>query len=66
MMSTPWLITAPAMDGNRAADSRIVAARLALGKMWSAAPMVRQEHELSTSGLYAVTRHPVYTGQRQR
>jgi len=37
-------------------------ARLALGAMWSAAPAVKQEHKLRTSGPYAVTRHPIYTG----
>jgi protein-S-isoprenylcysteine O-methyltransferase Ste14 len=37
-------------------------ARLALGTMWSAAPMVKQEHQLRTDGPYAVTRHPIYTG----
>jgi protein-S-isoprenylcysteine O-methyltransferase Ste14 len=37
-------------------------ARLALGVMWSAAPTVKEEHELRTSGPYAITRHPIYTG----
>jgi len=37
-------------------------ARLALGAMWSAAPTVKQEHKLRTSGPYAITRHPIYTG----
>lgn len=37
-------------------------ARLTLGAMWSAAPAVKQEHKLRTSGPYAVTRHPIYTG----
>jgi protein-S-isoprenylcysteine O-methyltransferase Ste14 len=37
-------------------------ARLVLGAMWSAAPTVKQEHKLRTSGPYAVTRHPIYTG----
>jgi protein-S-isoprenylcysteine O-methyltransferase Ste14 len=36
--------------------------RLALGTMWSGAPMVRQQHRLRTSGPYSVTRHPIYTG----
>jgi protein-S-isoprenylcysteine O-methyltransferase Ste14 len=36
--------------------------RLVLGAMWSAAPAVKAEHELRTSGPYRVTRHPIYTG----
>jgi protein-S-isoprenylcysteine O-methyltransferase Ste14 len=30
--------------------------------MWSLDPVVRQGHRLRTSGPYAVTRHPIYTG----
>jgi protein-S-isoprenylcysteine O-methyltransferase Ste14 len=45
-----------------AATAFTVWARLTLGRMWSAAPLVRQEHELRTNGPYAVTRHPIYTG----
>lgn len=37
-------------------------ARLALGAMWSAAPAVKQQHKLHTSGPYNITRHPIYTG----
>ena len=37
-------------------------ARLALGAMWTAAPTVKQEHQLRTSGPDAITRHPIYTG----
>ena len=37
-------------------------ARLALGTMWSGAPMVKQQHKLRTRGPYSITRHPVYTG----
>jgi protein-S-isoprenylcysteine O-methyltransferase Ste14 len=37
-------------------------ARLALGAMWSFAPVVKEAHSLRTSGPYAVTRHPIYTG----
>jgi protein-S-isoprenylcysteine O-methyltransferase Ste14 len=36
--------------------------RFALGTMWSSAPMVKQAHQLRTTGPYAVTRHPIYTG----
>lgn len=32
-----------------------------LGKNWSAVIAVRRDHELVTSGLYAVARHPMYT-----
>jgi protein-S-isoprenylcysteine O-methyltransferase Ste14 len=45
-----------------AATALTVWARLALGTMWSAAPTVMQEHKLRSSGPYAVTRHPIYTG----
>lgn len=37
-------------------------ARIALGRMWSSAPSVKEGHELHTTGPYAVTRHPIYTG----
>jgi len=37
-------------------------ARLALGAMWTVAPTVKQQHQLRTSGPYAITRHPIYTG----
>ena len=37
-------------------------ARLSLGTMWSAAPEVKDDHQLRTHGPYAVTRHPIYTG----
>jgi protein-S-isoprenylcysteine O-methyltransferase Ste14 len=37
-------------------------ARFVLGLMWSAAPAVREGHQLRTSGPYAITRHPIYTG----
>lgn len=36
-------------------------ARWELGKMWSATPMVKEHHELRTSGPYGLTRHPIYT-----
>jgi protein-S-isoprenylcysteine O-methyltransferase Ste14 len=45
-----------------AATALTLWARLALGAMWSAAPTVKQEHKLRTSGPYAITRHPIYTG----
>jgi protein-S-isoprenylcysteine O-methyltransferase Ste14 len=37
-------------------------ARLYLGRNWSALVAVKENHELITSGPYAVTRHPIYTG----
>jgi protein-S-isoprenylcysteine O-methyltransferase Ste14 len=37
-------------------------ARVVLGTMWSAVPAVKQEHQLRTTGPYAITRHPIYTG----
>jgi protein-S-isoprenylcysteine O-methyltransferase Ste14 len=37
-------------------------ARFALGTMWTAAPVVKEEHRLRTGGPYGVTRHPIYTG----
>jgi protein-S-isoprenylcysteine O-methyltransferase Ste14 len=37
-------------------------ARIALGSNWSARPSLRSDHELITSGPYAATRHPIYTG----
>jgi protein-S-isoprenylcysteine O-methyltransferase Ste14 len=37
-------------------------ARFELGLMWSAVPAVKEGHQLRTSGPYAITRHPIYTG----
>lgn len=37
-------------------------ARLALGSNWSGKATVKANHELVTSGPYAVARHPIYTG----
>jgi protein-S-isoprenylcysteine O-methyltransferase Ste14 len=37
-------------------------ARLALGTMWSSSPVAKEGHVLHTTGPYAVTRHPIYTG----
>lgn len=37
-------------------------ARVHLGKNWSGAPALKEEHELVTSGPYASVRHPIYTG----
>jgi protein-S-isoprenylcysteine O-methyltransferase Ste14 len=37
-------------------------ARVHLGKNWSRSVTVKQNHELITSGPYALVRHPIYTG----
>ncbi len=37
-------------------------ARWHLGRNWSAAPALKEGHELVTSGPYARVRHPIYTG----
>ena len=37
-------------------------AREHLGKNWSRSVTVKQNHELITSGPYALVRHPIYTG----
>jgi len=37
-------------------------ARAYLGKNWSRSVTVKQDHELITSGPYALVRHPIYTG----
>ena len=36
--------------------------RLALGTMWSGTPTQRARHQLRTTGPFALTRHPIYTG----
>ena len=45
-----------------AATALTLWARFVLGVMWSAAPAVKEGHQLRTSGPYALTRHPIYTG----
>ena len=37
-------------------------ARGYLGRNWSSAVTIKQDHELITTGPYAVVRHPIYTG----
>jgi protein-S-isoprenylcysteine O-methyltransferase Ste14 len=37
-------------------------ARVHLGRNWSHAVEIKQDHELITTGPYAVVRHPIYTG----
>jgi protein-S-isoprenylcysteine O-methyltransferase Ste14 len=37
-------------------------ARVHLGRNWSATVTVKQDHELISTGPYAIVRHPIYTG----
>jgi len=37
-------------------------ARLILGTMWSSLAVIKHKHQLRTTGPYAITRHPIYTG----
>jgi len=37
-------------------------ARAHLGRNWSRSVTIKQDHELITTGPYAVVRHPIYTG----
>ena len=37
-------------------------ARRHLGRNWSAVVTIRQDHQLITSGPYAIVRHPIYAG----
>ena len=37
-------------------------ARRTIGRNWSATVTLKQDHELVTSGPYALVRHPIYTG----
>ncbi|HEY1724444.1 MAG TPA: isoprenylcysteine carboxylmethyltransferase family protein [Steroidobacteraceae bacterium] len=37
-------------------------ARRTIGRNWSGTVTVKQDHELITSGPYALVRHPIYTG----
>lgn len=37
-------------------------AREHLGRNWSSAVTIKQDHELITTGPYALVRHPIYTG----
>ena len=40
----------------------LVWARLHIGKNWSSDVTVKVDHELITTGPYALVRHPIYTG----
>jgi protein-S-isoprenylcysteine O-methyltransferase Ste14 len=58
-----WWIELPGLVLLVASTAFAVWARLSLGRMWSIAPdMLQQDHELRTTGPYAITRHPIYTG----
>ena len=37
-------------------------ARVHLGRNWSSAPMIKEQHQLIRSGPYRLVRHPIYTG----
>jgi protein-S-isoprenylcysteine O-methyltransferase Ste14 len=53
-----WLAAALSVTGIAFA----IWARVYLGRNWSAAPAVKEGHELVTSGPYAYVRHPIYSG----
>jgi protein-S-isoprenylcysteine O-methyltransferase Ste14 len=53
-----WLGAAIAVAGLLFA----VWARVHLGRNWSSAVTIKQDHELIRTGPYAVVRHPIYTG----
>jgi protein-S-isoprenylcysteine O-methyltransferase Ste14 len=40
----------------------IIAARIKLGGNWSESIEFKKDHQLITTGLYSVVRHPMYTG----
>lgn len=39
-----------------------ISARLYLGRNWSNSAVIRENHDLTRSGPYALVRHPIYTG----
>jgi protein-S-isoprenylcysteine O-methyltransferase Ste14 len=58
-----WWIELPGLVLLVASTVFTIWARLSLGRMWSVTPnMLQQNHELRTTGPYAITRHPIYTG----
>jgi protein-S-isoprenylcysteine O-methyltransferase Ste14 len=58
---TPWVFWAAAAA--TAAGLLFTAwARVHLGRNWSATVTLKQQHELITTGPYAIVRHPIYTG----
>lgn len=59
--SSPWLWTAGVIL-LLLSTAFVLWARWVLGTLWASTAMVKQDHELRTSGPYQVTRHPIYTG----
>ena len=58
-----WWIELPGLVLLVASTVFTIWARLSLGRMWSVTPnMLQQDHELRTTGPYAITQHPIYTG----
>jgi protein-S-isoprenylcysteine O-methyltransferase Ste14 len=53
-----WLGAAATLGGLMFA----VWARVHLGRNWSRSVTIKQDHELITTGPYALVRHPIYTG----
>lgn len=45
-----------------AATALLLWARWVLGTMWASGPLVQRDHELRTTGPYALVRHPIYAG----
>jgi protein-S-isoprenylcysteine O-methyltransferase Ste14 len=43
-------------------DAVLISARQRLGRNWSQTVAAKEDHELVTSGPYAVVRHPMYSG----
>jgi protein-S-isoprenylcysteine O-methyltransferase Ste14 len=60
-VASPW-IRLTGVPVLLAATAATVAARVALGSMWSSGAVAREGGGLRTDGPYAVTRHPIYTG----
>ncbi len=59
--ATPWNFGAGAAL-TLAGLAFAVWARRHIGRNWSAIVTLKQDHELVTSGPYALVRHPIYTG----
>lgn len=57
----PWLFWLGAAVAG-AGLAFAVWARRTIGRNWSAIVTLKQDHELVTSGPYALVRHPIYTG----
>ena len=60
LRSTSYIILADILVAAGIALS--IWARVHIGRNWSPAPALKEEHELITSGPYAYVRHPIYTG----